>query len=257
MSRACCVCLLLAATVMPAHAQFAVIDPANLAQAILIAERTWQHYEELRREFETIRRMAEGLGDLDRFRTPPIVATQHDPGRWKYGGTWLEGLNTGDPFGVAYRSTILPLEPIDRVPIGLSPQARRMLERQYSSVEITDAAAQMGGHQVSLVRRYHDPLARAVAALESDVLNRRPEYHEMTAVLDEIAAGELLARRQDTAANQLLSYALEQLLARGKSLRDTEAAAINMQLGTWRDAHDANKAFVLGTGDALRTWRQP
>jgi hypothetical protein len=79
----------------------------------------------------------------------------------------------------------------------------------------------------------------------------------MTAVLDEIAAGELLARRQDMATNQLLSHALEQLLARSKRQRDTEATMLNMQVTTWRDAHDVNHAFVAGTGDALRTWRQP
>jgi hypothetical protein len=32
---------------------------------------------------------------------------------------------------------------------------------------------------------------------------------------------------------------------------------MNMQLVTWRDAAAANEAFVAGTGDALRTWRQP
>ena len=79
----------------------------------------------------------------------------------------------------------------------------------------------------------------------------------MTAVLDKIAAGELLARRQDMAGNQLLSHALEQLLARSKRERDTEAATINMQLTTWREGQAANEAFVAGTGDALRTWRQP
>jgi hypothetical protein len=30
-----------------------------------------------------------------------------------------------------------------------------------------------------------------------------------------------------------------------------------MQLVTWRDARGANEAFVAGSGDALRTWRQP
>jgi hypothetical protein len=79
----------------------------------------------------------------------------------------------------------------------------------------------------------------------------------MTAVLDKIAAGELLERRQDMAANQLLSHALEQLLARNKRERDTEAATINMQLTTWRDGRAANDALAAGTGDALRSWRQP
>ena len=82
-------------------------------------------------------------------------------------------------------------------------------------------------------------------------------YHEMTAILDKVAAGELLGRRQDMAANQLLSHALEQMLARSKRLRDTEAQTMNMQLVTWRDGRVVNDAMVAGTGDALRTWRQP
>ena len=70
----------------------------------------------------------------------------------------------------------------------------------------------------------------------------------MTAILDKVAAGELLGRRQDMAANQLLSHALEQLLARSKRLRDTEAATMNMQLVTWRDGRAANEAMVAGSG---------
>ena len=68
---------------------------------------------------------------------------------------------------------------------------------------------------------------------------------------------ELLGRRQDTAANQLLSHALEQLLARSKRLRDTEAGNVNMQLLMWRDGPAVNDAFVRGAADALRSWRQP
>jgi hypothetical protein len=131
------------------------------------------------------------------------------------------------------------------------------MERQYATIEITDSVAMMGGHQVALARGYHGRLQNAVESLESDVLSGLTRYHEMTAVLDKISAGELLARRQDMLSNQLLSHALEQLLARSKRLRDTEASTINMQLVTWRDSRAANEAFVAGTSDALRTWRQP
>jgi hypothetical protein len=177
--------------------------------------------------------------------------------RWEYGRRWIEALNSGDATGTAYGSTTIPLQ---RPTVGLdrlTPTARRSFERQYASVEITDSVAMMGGHQVGIIRGYYGQLQRAVEALQSDVLNSLPRYHEMTAILDKVAAGELVARRQDMAANQLLSHALEQLLARSKRLRDTEASAINMQLGTWRDGSGANEAFAAGTGDALRTWRQP
>jgi hypothetical protein len=247
-------------TVLPAgsaQAQFVVIDPANLTQAILIAERTLKHYDELRRQYETIRRMARGLGSLEPYRTPPIAITRHDPDRWDYGRSWIDALNKGDATGAAYAATTLTLERPGAGLERLSPTARRAFERLYATVELTDSVAAMGGHQVGLVRRFHEDLQGAVHALEGDVLNGPQGSHEMTAILDKIAAGELLARRQDMATNQLLSHALEQLLARGKRLRDTEASTLNMQLVTWRDAHGANEAFLAGTGDALRTWRQP
>jgi len=50
---------------------------------------------------------------------------------------------------------------------------------------------------------------------------------------------------------------VEQLLIEGKRARDSEAAAMNMRLVTWRDGRAANDAFVAGSAAALRTWRQP
>ena len=250
------VTVIVLAVATPARAQFAVIDAANLAQAILIVQRTQWHLEQLRDQYLTIVRMATGLGGLDRYRTPPIVPPRHDPGRWTFGSPWVAGLNAGDATGAGYLATALPLErpdPANR----LNGTARRAFERQYANVEIADSVAMMGGHQVGLMRTYYDELQRAVQALEQDVVNPSAAYHEMTAILDKIAAGELLGRRQDMATNQLLSHALELLLARNKRLRDAEASALNMQIITWRDADAVNHAFRAGIGDALRTWRQP
>src|SRR5713226_9655181 len=96
--------------VAPLRAQLVVIDPANLAQTILIAERTYDQYDQLRREFDVIRRMAQKLGSLDRYRIPAISITGHDPSRWEYGKPWIQALNSGDARGTAYFQTAVPLE---------------------------------------------------------------------------------------------------------------------------------------------------
>jgi hypothetical protein len=249
--------LIVAMCAARAEAQWVVIDPGNLAQAILIAERALRHYDELRRQYETILRMGQGLGNMEQYRIPAIGITSHDPGRWEYGRPWIQALNSGDATGAAYFATTVPLIRPGATPPTVSAAARRALERQYATIEITDSVATMGGHQVALARGYHGRLQQAVQSLEGDVLNGLLRYHEMTAILDKIAAGELLGRRQDMLSNQLLSHALEQLLARSKRLRDSEAATMNMQLTTWRDARQANQAFVAGTSHALQTWRQP
>lgn len=248
--------LLLATGASTVHAQLVVIDPANLAQTVLIASRTERHYEELVAEFRIIQRMAQGLAGLDRYRVSAIAITGHDPARWEFGRPWIQALNSGDATGALYLSTALPLQRLDPRLAQLPLAARQAFERRYATVEITDSVAMMGGHQLALVRNHHNRLQQAVQDLQEDVLNDQRGYHEVTAILDKIAAGELLGRRQDMASNQLLSHALEQLLARSKRLRDTEAASLNMQLVTWRDGQAANDAFVAGTGEALRTWRQ-
>jgi hypothetical protein len=241
----------------PLQAQLTVFDGANLTQAVLIAHRAQQHYEELQAQYRTIMRMARALENLDGFRIPTIPITHHDTSQWSHGQAWLRGLNAGDPTGSGYWATAVPLQPptsgLDRLP----SSARRLLERQYATIEVADSVALMAGHQVGALRGYHAVTQRAVQDLESDVMNPLPRFHEITTILDKIAGGELIGRRQDMASNQLLSHALEQLLVRSKRMRDTEASIINMQLVTWRDGRDANAAFIAGSGDALRAWRQP
>ena len=249
---------LIGALTISTSAQLVVIDPANLAQAVLIAQRTQQTYEQLQNEYLLILRMAQSLGNLNGYRIPPIAITRHDAVAM---GVWPPL----DRRAECWRSAGNGL-PRDRRSVTaswhrrlaqLGTEARRLFERQYATVEISDSVAMVGGHQVALIRGYHDRLQQAVEKLQEDVLNTSPNFHQMTAVLDKVAAGELLARRQDMAANQLLSHALEQLLARNKRQRDTEAATLNMQLTTWRDGQAVNSAFASGTGDALRAWRQP
>ena len=131
----------------PASAQFAVIDPANLAQAILIVQRTQRHLEELQAQYRTIMRMAQGLGRMDQYRIPPSALTGHDVGRWTYGSRWIAALNSGDATGAAYLATATPLAP-PNAPGRLTAAARRAFERQYATVEITDSVAMMGGHHL-------------------------------------------------------------------------------------------------------------
>ena len=249
--------LLMISFVRPARAQFVVIDPGNLAQAVLIAERTLREYEALIAQYQTLVRMSQGLGNLARYRVPTIAGVEHNLQRWEYGRSWLEGLNSGDPNGAAYSASARRLEQPAHLLDQLPPGARRTAEQAYATVEIADAVASAGGHHVALVRSYSRRLQQAIDALEGDVISTDPRAREITAVLDKVAGGGLIARRQDMAANQLLSHSLEQLLARGKRLRDTEAATMNMRLGALRSGHAAGASVVRGAADDLRTWRQP
>ena len=241
----------------PARAQFVVHDPANFAQAVVIADRTLREYEMLRAQYDTIMRMGRRLEDMEGYRLPSVATTVHDADRWAYGGPWLRGLNSGDPDGSAFRQTVRKVERPGAALERLSPAARHAIEQAYATVEVTDSVAMMGGHQLGAIRAYSGRLQHAIDGLESDVLNQLPRFHEITTILDKVAGGELIGRRQDMATNQLLSHALEQLLARSKRLRDADVAAMNMRILGIRDGHAASAGIIRGAANDLRTWRQP
>ncbi len=252
------VTILLGLTARPAHAQLVVVDVANIAQTVELVQKTIREYQTLVQQYQTIVRMSEGLPNMGRYRTAPIAFSAHDPSRWAYGAPWLTALNSGDPRGSLYGQVARTLRRPDAAALArLPPDARRAIEDAYATIEITDSIAQRGAHQVALVRDYGGRLQSVVQALESDVLNPANAFHQLTAILDKVAAGELVGRRQDTGSNQLLGHALEQLLAQAKRRRDTEVATMNMRVVAMQRGRAVGRSYIEGSADALRTWRQP
>lgn len=246
----------------PGHAQWVVYDPAvtyrnsvtAVLKEVLVRLQQQQHSE--------LRRMAHRLSmftSLAKYRVP-------DPPRWRthdFEGTaflfardYHAALNYGDGSGRSYLAISHPL--IDPTSgIGRLPTvARRALSSHLATLDLTDAAVIAATHDTGQLRYNGRRELAAIEGLERDVTNDSLEQ-STTAVLDKISGAGLIGARQRQARIQLLDGVVEQLLVENKRARDTEAAAMNMQLTAWRDRAAVNQAFVAGTGDALRTWRQP
>jgi hypothetical protein len=241
-------------------AQLVITDPAvTLRNSITagVKELLLNLQEEQHRK---LRRMARRLSmhtNLEKYRVP-------DPPRWRtHGGDFLyanpynDALIFGDSTGAAFIELSEPLIAagvlVDRLPAA----ARRAVEARLGTINLADAAAIAATHATGQLRfngRKHE--LPAIDALETHVIDPSNEQ-SATAVLDKISGAVLIGARQRQARSQLLAAVVEQLLVENKRARDSEAAAMNMQLITWRDGRAANEAFVAGTADALRTWRQP
>src|SRR2546429_507816 len=124
-----CMALLVA---RPTEAQFVVIDPENVAQAIVIAERTLQEYNTLLQQYQTILRMSQGLGTMSQYRVPVIGTTSHDVTRWQYGAPWLQGLNSGDARGTLYNQVARPLERPGSILDPLPVTSRQAIQSAYA-----------------------------------------------------------------------------------------------------------------------------
>ena len=251
------------ATGVVGHAQLVVFDPAvtvrNTLTAIykelLLTLQTQQHSQ--------LRRMAQRLSmftNLAKYGLPnaPLwrIHDWTDPNAFLFSRAYNAALNYGDASGAAFDGVSQAVVPAATALAALPPGARRALAAQLATIDAAAASVVTATHDTGQLRFNGRRELSAIEALEHDVTDGTLEQ-SATAVLDKISGAVLIGGRQRQARAQLLAGLVEQLLVEGKRARDTEAATMNMQLLAWRDRAVLNTAFVAGTGDALRTWRQP
>lgn len=210
-----------------------------------------------------LRRMAQRLSlftDLRKYvlAEPPRwrIHDVEEGGAFQFADWYLASLNYGDAAGAGYMSVTQPIvaarDLLRQQPAG----TQRVMGPRIATIDVADAAAIAGTHDSGQVRYGGRRELSAIEALERHVVDPSNEQ-SATAVLDKLSGASLIGARQRQARIQVLTAVLEQFLVDNKRARDTEAATIGMQLTTWRDGRAAHEAFVAGTGDALRTWRQP
>ncbi len=243
-----------------ASAQFVVYDAATTARNAVTATLKEYLYRTQVEQHTKIREMARRLSALTNLRKYALT----DVPRWRtHGGDFFyaqpynDALIFGDPTGTAFVDLSLPLLTASGLMNRLGPVARRVVEARLATVNLADAAAIAGTHGTGQLRFFgRKNELPAIDVLERDVIDPSSEQ-STTAVLDKISGAAVIGARQRQARIQLLTGIVEQLLVDSKRARDTDAAAIDMQLVTWRDRRAADEAFHAGAGDALRTWRQP
>ncbi len=244
----------------PASAQFAVFDAATTARNRTTAALKELLYRLQIQEHDKLLLMARRLSALTSLRRFALT----DVPRWRVHGSadfpfvqsYLDTLNFGHRSAAAYLALVERLAQSPRLG-RLSPAARRSVISRLATIDLADAVVVAGSNGTGQLRNAGRRLEiDAIDALERDVIDPSIEQ-STTAVLDKISGAELIGARQRQARIQLLAGVLEQLLLDTKQLRDVDAATINSQLVTWRDKAAVDAAFVAGSGDALRTWRQP
>lgn len=246
-----------------ASAQITVFDPAVTTRNTVTAIVKESELRTQQEQHSQLRRMAQRLSmftDLAKYSLP-------DAPRWRihdFENPTLQvlsralhaALNYGDAAGAAYLAVSHPVQAAAPLLDRLGPTAQRLALARLATLGAADAAAVAAIHESGRLRLNGRRELAAIEVLDAHVVDPTLEQ-SATAVLDKISGAALIAGRQRQARTQLLTAVVEQLLTDAKRARDTDAIAMNMQLTLWRDGAAANEAFVRGSADALRTWRQP
>jgi hypothetical protein len=243
-----------------ASAQFVVHDAATTARnsvTAIVKEYLYQTQLQQRLKIREMARRLSALTSLAKYAVEEVPRWRTHGGDFFFAQPYNDALIFGDPSGAAFVDLSQPLLADSRLLNRLDPTARRRLEARLATVNLTDAAAIAGTHGTGQLRWFgRKNELQAIDFLERDVIDPSSEQ-STTAVLDKISGASLVGARQRQARIQLLVGVVEQLLVDTKRGRDTDAAALTMQMVTWRDGRAANEAFVAGSGHALKTWRQP
>ena len=244
----------------PLNAQIAIFDPANTARnaiSAVVKEYLLNTQREQRAQIDRMARRLSAFADLRRFGVPDTPRWRTHGGDFLYANAFNDALIFGDPAGAAYLAVSHPVVNAQTLLRRLSPTARRVMTSRLATLDLADAVAIAAINDTGRLRfNGRKQELPAIDALEAQVIDPS-DTQSTTAVLDKISGAVLIGARQRQARSQLLAAFVEQLLVDSKRDRDADVAAMNMQLTTWRDGRAANEAFVAGTGDALRTWRQP
>jgi hypothetical protein len=250
--------LLIVGAASPAHAQgIPVFDVSNLQRLYEMARRTVETLTKVEQQYDLYTKIARGIDNLTGYRIPGIQTLDHDLSKADFGVPLLDALNGGDPRGDRYYQVVRPLKRPGADLDSLAPETRQAIQAAYATIEILDSVGTMGVHQSAIVRQYHRKLGAVVDLLENDVVSQLPGMHQLTAIVDKVAAAQLVNRRSDMAGNQLLSNVLEQQIAGNKRKRDAEATNMNMRLTALEDDGRTGQSMVAGATSTLEDWRLP
>lgn len=255
--------LLIVAMATPARAQWVVTDPALTARNAGIALLKAQVLERLTAKRDQLRKMAKRLSvftPLARYIAPDVPLWRtHDveSDAVAFSREFQAALNFGDGAGVGFQRVARSrVNPEQTLLDALAPSGRELVGRSLATIDLADSMLTAGTGQTGALRFNGRRETSAIDTLERMVVDPSAEQ-STTAILEKLSGAVLLEARQKQARIQLLAALAEQLLLDNKRLRDTDAAALNMQLGRLRDAKAINTRLLAGAGDDLRTWRQP
>jgi hypothetical protein len=240
-----------------------VFDPVNWLQHHL--QNQWRATigVVIDNQLNKIRQMAQRLSaftNLAKYVEPnaPLWRTRRIEDALAASDAFMAALNGGDQTGTGYgavaRTSIAVGSALAR--LGENIEAKNALRSALATLDIAASAIIAGTDQTGRIRGNRRSEVSTLAALESDASDPRLDQSS-TAVLEKVSAASLIRARQQETRMELLTVLTEQLLVDSKRDRDTETAAMNMQLGRLTRGRAVAASLLAGSAEDFRSWRQP
>src|ERR1700719_845740 len=193
MKRVAIIVILVVGLAWPASAQLAVIDPANLANALLRYAELQQTvaqlittYQQIRTQYLLLLRQSQQIPVIMNIRyralpTPWLPLAAADA----YGTTtgWIQAVNTGAAAATAYALATEALLTYGGGINGLSAAEAARVKARYDQVQLADASIVHGIEALGALRGHQTSVETTLRNLEDDTYSTDPDFNTQIAVL--------------------------------------------------------------------------
>lgn len=246
----------------PADAQFAVIDPAVLAQNItryVLDKQVLDHIDAQKLAvYRSARRIVDVGIDVGRWVSqgmPPWTVWQTDP-TLSEAARFMADLNAGRRGG-GYAAIASARRHATNVLERVSPSTAATLRSELATIDALEETVLTAVEGVGRIRAQSGSRHAAMLQAERDL---RSTTGSTAALLDAQSGLALLRSRQTEDTGQLLTPALAMLVAQAKRDRDADMVTRNMRAAAQerRARHRcADDECPGGMADTFRNWSQP
>jgi len=255
-------CTLTVANASKASAQVAVVDPINIAQAIITASELASVYEQQQKLYAIWDdyRQALALGKKLQYLTTEVPWRAHLPidDPLNVYRDLMNAIDRGDLRGAAYDAAVggVPNYP-STVLSTLSAGDRQRVTSTMGAMMATDGWARLAIATLGQGRAGGQESSRALQALQRDFSSDAREDNGSIAVLQEIVGADLLASRDNQIGNQALSSLLESAVVRHLRLRDAIASELTVDIERRRNYLGVARLANENTSQLIQSWRLP
>lgn len=241
--RTCCLVLMFAALLVPsAHAQWAVFDATNYANAVNEFKQLQQMYTTANQTRDQIIQAYNLAYQMSRLPQNFAARYRSSFSQWTtlsapntYGNTsvWMDALNLGSPSRAtaAYNSAVIQPQSYSGTSLAAQDSlTQAAIKNQYATSELGQGTITNTLSTLGTVRSNSEAFSQKLSNLESDTYSTDPSQQTEMAVLGKINTATLLQIHSQQDTNQILAASVAQQALADKQRLDEQNRLINQAI---------------------------
>ncbi len=246
-----------------AHAQFAVFDASNFAEAVEEFGQLEQMYTtavETRDQVISAYNLAYQMSQMPQDMA---MRYQSQASQWTnlsapntYGNTsaWVNALDIGSPSQASqgYRDAVVQVQSYPGGSLAAQDTATQAtIQNQYATSELAQGTTTSTLATLGTIRSNSESLAQKLTNLDADTYSTDPSQQSEMAVLGKINAATLLQIHSQQDTNQILAASVQQQLVAQKQQIDAQNRAINEAIYFQQNFPNTMQQITGGVSDSL------